>query len=281
MAEKTNASTVVQSLERALVIVDILSTNADGLSIKELSEQTELHKSTVYRLLQTLRAHNYVYQDYRTERYHLGAKILELSANMIERYDIRSLARPVLENLCNTIGETVHLSILDGCDSVYIDKIENENRVIRMYSQIGKRIPVFCSSTGKVLVAWADEPERQRILDNIQFKRRTPNTIVDMDSYLKNLEEVRAHGYAVDWFEHEDSIFCIASPVFDREKNVVAAISVSATAWDLSVSLYSTMRQQVWLAAQLVSKYLGCANYPIHFSPSCDEIQRIEEMLAK
>lgn len=150
-----------------------------------------------------------------------------------------------------------------------------------MYSQIGKRIPVFCSSIGKALVAWTNEPERQRILDSIQFKRRTKNTIVDLDSYLKNLEEVRAHGYAVDWFEHEDSIFCIASPVFDREKNVVAAISVSATAWDLSVSLYSTMRQQVWLAAQLVSKYLGCANYPIPFSPSPDEIQRIEEMLAK
>lgn len=269
---------IVQSLERALNIMDILSTCPEGLSIKDLSNETGLHKSTIHRLLQTLRSKNYVYQDHRTERYHLGAKILEMSANMLEGSDIRSIAKPVLENLCMNIHETVHLSILDGSNAVYIDKLDDPNRVLRMYSQIGKRIPVFCSAVGKALVAWLDKRELQKVLDGIQYEQKTQFTVMDHESFLAELNHVRNCGYAIDWAEHEEDIFCVAAPVFDREKRVVAAISTATIRWGLSVELFCEMRRQVWQAAKQVSKYLGCGCYPIVFVPDENEIARINDL---
>lgn len=265
----------VQSLERSLTIIDILSAHPEGLSIKDLSEKTELHKSTVHRLLQTLRTRNYVYQDRRTERYHLGAKILEIAASMMESYDIRSVARPVLEDLCDGIQETVHLSILDGTDAVYIDKLENQSRVLRMYSQVGKRIPVFCSAIGKAMVAWLDDTALQKIVDNIRFEKKTPYTLADKGTFLDNLKQIRTCGYAVDWLEHEESILCVASPIFDQEKHVVAAISISTVVWGLTADLFCKMREQVYQAAKRISMYLGCGSYPAAFVPSEEEVLRI------
>jgi len=266
----------VQSLERALIIMDTLSSQTNGLSIKELSERTNLHKSTVHRLLQTLRLYNYVYQDNRTEQYHLGAKILEMGANMMDSFDVRTIARPVLESLCKEVGEAVHLCILDGLAAVYIDKIDNETRSIRMYSQIGKRIPVFCSASGKVLIAWLDSRERNNLVSQIQFTKYTETTLADQQSLLVELDETTRKGYAVDWFEHEDSVFCVASPVFNREKRVAAAVSVSAGCWNMDLELFNKMRREVFRAAKQISKYMGCGTYPIAFDPVEEDIAKLK-----
>ena len=272
---ETDTKSSVQSIDRALSIIEILSTN-NGLSIKSLSEKTSLHKSTVYRLLQTLRMHNYVYQDSRTEQYFLGAKILELSANLMSNLDIRSVARPVLEKLCIETKQTVHLCILDGTDAVYIDKLENEHQAIRMYSQIGKHIPAYCSSAGKALVAWSEEEVRNRVISSINFFTRTKHTIINKEDYLRELAAVLRKGYAVDWCEHEENIWCVAAPVFDREQRVIAAISVSAGVWSLNAEQFVNMCEKTSWAAKTVSKYMGCRNSPATFSLDEADIRRIQ-----
>lgn len=269
----------VQSLERALNIMDVLSTKSEGYSIKDLSADTGLNKSTVHRLLQTLRAHGYVYQDRQTEEYHLGYKILELSAHVMESFDIRSIARPLLEELCASTREAVHLSVLDDLDTIYIDKIDNAQRTIRMYSQIGKRIPVYCSATGKALLSLMGPSQLGQLVSRISFERKTNNTITCADDLFAELADVRKHGYAVDWFEHEDSIFCVAAPIFDREKKSIAAISVSAAIWDLSMELFFKMSEQVYLSAKRISKYLGCGDYPLVFLPRPKDQERIAASL--
>lgn len=276
MSEMHKNATPVQSLERALQIMNYLGTQTNGCGLRELSRQTGLNKSTVYRMLQTLCAYGYVYQDRNTEDYHLGLKILELSAQIMDGFDIRSIARPVLEDLCAVTGESVHLSVLNGLDAIYIEKIDNSQRTIRMYSQIGKHIPIYCSASGKALVAWMDGVELQQLISHIEFRPKTKYTIMSIQALNEDLAETRRQGYAVDWFEHEDSIFCIAAPIFDREKRIIAAISVSAAQWDLSMELFSKMREQAFLSARKISKYLGCGTYPIQFQPTGRDQERIQ-----
>ena len=275
MAETKNSG--VQSLERALNIIDALSTRTEGLGISEISEMTSLHKSTVHRLLKTLRTYNYVYQDSRTEKYLLGTKILEISANIMDSFDVRSVARPVLEELCKTVGEAVHLCILDGLDAVYIDKIDNETRSIRMYSKIGKRIPIYSSASGKVLLAGESKDKLKLLADDLDFTNFTKYTIKDKESFISEISQIPKRGYAVDWFEHEDSVLCIAAPIFNLEKKIVAAISVSAGIWNLDENLFSKMREEVYLASKKVSKYMGASSYPIEFSPDERDLIRLSE----
>lgn len=267
----------VQSLERALNIIEALSSHSGGLGISELSEKTALHKSTVHRLLKTLKAYNYVYQDSRTEKYLLGSKILEISGSIMDSFDVRTIARPVLETLCRDVGEAVHLCILDSLDAVYIDKIDNESRSIRMYSQIGKRIPIYSSASGKVLVAFEDSEKLNDLASRLDYTVFTKYTIKDKDSFLTEISEISKRGYAVDWFEHEDSVLCIAAPIFNLEKKIVAAISVSAGIWNLDETLFSKMREKVFLAAKKVSKHMGCGSYPIDFNPDENDLIRLTE----
>ena len=181
----------VQSLERALILLDRLSENPGGCTLKRLGELTSLHKSTIHRLLHTLINYGYVYQDDTTERYHMGYKPLSLSNTLLENMDIRDIARPFLKELCDVTGKTVHLLIQNGADAVYIDKVENPNRAIRMYSQIGKRIPLYCSASGKVLLAWLPEEKIRLTLGESPFKRYTKNTICDIESLLIDFRAVR------------------------------------------------------------------------------------------
>ena len=275
MSETKNSG--VQSLERALNIIEALSARSGGLGVSEISEVTHLHKSTVHRLLSTLRSYNYVYQDARTEKYLLGSKILEISGSIMDGFDVRTIARPVLEELCRDVGEAVHLCILDGLDAVYIDKIDNESRSIRMYSQIGKRIPVYSSASGKVLLAEENKDKLELLASRLDFINFTKYTIKNKESFLSEISQIPKRGYAVDWFEHEDSVLCIAAPIFNLEKKIVAAISVSAGIWNLDENLFSKMREEVYLAAKKVSKYMGASSYPIEFSPDENDLIRLTE----
>ncbi len=275
MSETKNSG--VQSLERALNIIEALSSRSGGLGVSEISEVTHLHKSTVHRLLSTLRAYNYVYQDARTEKYLLGSKILEISGSIMDGFDVRTIARPVLEALCRDVGEAVHLCILDSLDAVYIDKIDNETRSIRMYSQIGKRIPVYSSASGKVLLAGENKDKLELLASRLDFITFTKYTIKNKESFISEISDISKRGYAVDWFEHEDSVLCIAAPIFNLEKKIVAAISVSAGIWNLDDALFSKMREEVYFAAKKVSKYMGCGSYPIDFNPAENDLIRLTE----
>lgn len=264
---KNSTNTNVQSLERALILLEKLSENPDGCSIKRLTELTSLHKSTVHRLLHTLANYGYTYQDDSTERYHLGYKPLALSNALLESMDIRSIARPFLKELCDLSGETVHLQIQNGAYAVYIDKVENHNRAISMYSQIGKRIPMYCSAGGKALLAWQSEDRVRSIVGEQPFKCYTKNTIGDIDTLLKELAQIRSQGYAVDWFEHEDNIFCIASPVFGSTNQVVAAVSLSGILLQTAdTPHFAKYPVQVDKAAHQISMRLGCTRYPVVFN---------------
>jgi IclR family KDG regulon transcriptional repressor len=144
----------------------------------------------------------------------------------LEHIDLINVAQPVAQKLCTKLGETVHMGVLEETQAVYVLKKES-SFTIRMYSRVGKSIPLYCTAIGKVLLADMNDGEIDSYLSKVQLKPFTPNTIKDPEALKRELKEVRAIGWASDTEEHEMGTLCIGAPIRDYTGKVVAAMSVS------------------------------------------------------
>ncbi|WP_019534817.1 IclR family transcriptional regulator [Paenibacillus ginsengihumi] len=247
---------IIQSLDRALKILDLFDEYTTELKITEISARMELHKSTVHSLLRTLQLHGYIAQDEETGKYRLGLKLLEKGQLLLKRMDIRDVARKHLVSLSARTGQTVHLVILDGKEGVYIDKVEGEKAAIR-YSRIGRRVPLHSSAVGKALLAFRRPEEIEAILKDYTFVVQTPATIRDKAALLAELERVRRQGYAVDAQENEPGVRCGAVPVRNHAGAVAAAISVSTMSSAVDDILFLEYIAQLQQEGEAVSRLLG------------------------
>lgn len=266
------ANNNVQSVERALTLLETLTEHPDGCSLKLLSVETGLNKSTIHRLLHTMMCFKFIHQDPETEKYSLGTRILYLSNCLLDSLDIRAIASLPLKELCKKTGESAHLLIMQGDSAVYVSKVENPQRAVRMYSMIGKSIPLYCSSGGKAMLAWMPEENARQILESRQLKRITSATITNPDVLMAQFQKVREHGFATDWFEHEESVFCLASPVFDSQSRPVAAVSIAGTPLQFNPDNYNLFCEYVLQTARTISERLGCEHYPAVFRPVAEEV---------
>jgi DNA-binding IclR family transcriptional regulator len=211
------------SLGKALQILGELGSGPATLD--QLAAALGVHKTTVLRLLRTLAEEHFVFRD-GSNRYHLGARIHELSSRGLDQREVRGIAAPHLARFNREHGRTTHLSELSGTEIVYIDKFESHDHV-RMASRIGLRAPVHSTAAGKVLVADLPPAELDALLDGLTYPRATANTLTDRASYLAELAQVREQGWAHDREENEPSINCIGAPVRGAAGRAVAAVSVS------------------------------------------------------
>jgi IclR family KDG regulon transcriptional repressor len=216
----------VQTLDRALDVIELLATVKDGFGVTEIGNHIGLHKSTVHRLLGSLSERGYVEKNLKNNTYKLGLKFMEISGLFLKQLELKTEALPFMRQLAEIIGQPGHLAILEGTDVIYIEKVELVNS-IRMYSQIGKRVPAHCSAIGKVLLAGCDDLGLSRVMHNLSFERFTPHTLLTPEQLRKEVRQVAAAGWAVDNEEHESGIRCIAAPVYDYTGKIIAAVSVS------------------------------------------------------
>jgi DNA-binding IclR family transcriptional regulator len=218
---------MTQSLDRALLLLAELGDGPKRLG--PLAEKFGIHKSTALRLLQTLERHGFVQRHGDPPEFALGLRLVELSQTLLEKLDVRQVAGVQLKRLGAETGETVHLAIRDGAQVAYLDKVESIHPV-RMYSQVGARADVYCTGVGKVLLAYTD-PATWPSMD---MRRFTENTITTREGMLLAATKIREQGWGWDEREHEDSIRCIAAPVFEAGGAVVAAVSISVPTSRLS-----------------------------------------------
>lgn len=216
----------VQSLERALHILNKLSEYPDGLPIARLSEQVGLSKSTTHRLLSTLASLNYVVKDEETDKYKLGLQVLFLSRNLLNNLDIVNIAKRHLEKLSQEVNETVHLCIEDQGEILYVDKIES-TQTIRMYSRVGNRAPMYCTAVGKILLSDMDGDYYKNVISKTDFVPHTKTTITSEEQLQEEIRKVKQQGYAIDNAEREEGLRCIASPIYDHKGKIVASFSIS------------------------------------------------------
>lgn len=232
MSEDLNNSNLVQSVERALDILDCLSKYPKGCGIGELSKSLNLSKSTIHRIISTLKYKEYVIQNKENDKYQLGIKVLGLSSSITNNMDLISIARPYIHEFANKVDEVIHLCIPDESFSniIYVDKVsaENTSRNITMSSIIGKNAPIYCTASGKLLLSQFSDDKIRELLKNTEFIKYTENTITDIDLLLEEIDQVRKNSYALDNIEYDTGVICIAAPIFDKNNKIVAATSLSS-----------------------------------------------------
>lgn len=215
----------VQSVDRALALLEALASAGGPAGVGEVADLTGLPQGTVHRLLQTLQQRGYVRRD-TGRKYSLGTGAIRL-ADAAQRALARS-ARPYLAQLVDLSGETANLAVLEGDDVVYVAQVPSPH-TLRMFAEVGRHVPPHSTAVGKVLLAAMPEEEARALARRTGLAPRTPATITDPERLLAELDRVRSRGFAVDEQEHEAGVRCVAVAVGPPGR-VVAALSVSGPA---------------------------------------------------
>lgn len=255
MLKANKPDQLVQSLDRAINIIEKLVENNQGMGVTELSNSLGLHKSTVYRLLATLNYRGYVEQDAHSN-YKVGLKLFEIGSAVLNNIDLRTQVKPYLKKLRDETRETVHLGILDGHEIIYIDK-EETSETIRMYSKLGRRISAPCTSLGKVILAYSDPELVNEIIEAEGLPSYTEHTITDKNKFRKHLEKIRVRGFAVDNEEQEEGIRCIGGPIFNYTEDVIASFSISGPTTRITEERINDLAQLIKTYTKKISAAFG------------------------
>lgn len=220
--------------------------------VAELAKRLDMSKSNVHRVLQTLVALGYVVGS--GGRYFVTLKVWSLGLQVIERVDIKRMARPVMQRLAEESQETVHLSIYEQGNVVYIDKIEGSHP-IRAYTEIGGRAPAYCVATGKALLAHQTEDEIERVLEGLE--RHSPNTIVAPEAMRLTLAQVRDNRYAINRGEWREQVSGVGAPVWNADDFPIAAIGISGPAARFTEEALVLFVPMVRESAEELSRLMG------------------------
>ena len=244
-----NETNLVQSVDRALRIIEFLAENPTGAGITEISKSLGLSKGTVHRLISTLKERDFAYQSSNTELYRLSYKILYLYNCISNNIDMFKVSRPIIRKFADKVDATVHLATLDEKRSniVYIDRIEpmNSQKLFVMSSRVGKKAPCYCTAAGKMLLSQYSDDEIRDIMKGEEYKTYTDKTIKNIDEFLEEIHKVRKQGYALDENEYDHGIICISIPIYNSNGKIDFTMSVT------DLILYTKVEELINLKGQL------------------------------
>jgi len=246
----------VKSLVKALKILEVLADEEPPYTLTQLSRRLHLHVSTVHRLLVNLVRHGFVEEEPLSGGYQLSFRVLRMGLRVLDRLDFRSAALPLLRELNLRTQETVHLAILQEARAISIEKLVSPQPV-GLDARIGGLTPLHCSGVGKTLLAYHGEDLLLQIVQSPGLMRLTAHTITGLPQLRKELENIRAQGYALDQEEAVEGLRCVAGPVFNHKGEIVAAFSVAGPATRLTTARIPEISQLVSEASRQISYRLG------------------------
>lgn len=246
----------IQSIERAVAILDAVANRPDGISLVELSTQLGLHNSTVFHLVKTLVAQGVVDQVPDSKKYRVGSRLFMLAAGALTENTMLAMATPVLERLSLETGEAAHFAIRSQHEIVLVAKTAATG-LLQLSSRNGATRPAHATAVGKVLFAEIPDEDLGAVLALLTMEKLTPNTITDQDIFRKELLEVRDKGVAFDNRELDEDVKCIAMPVRDFAGRCAGAIGISGPAWRLAPASLRKKTNQLRKSADELSALLG------------------------
>ena len=217
---------VIRVVDKAFNTLHVLSQAERDMDLATLSEQTGLPKSTLVRVLHTLKLHNAVQQDVKTRRYRLGWGLMHLGKSAERQFDLERIVRPYLEQLSKESGETASLAILEGTRAVYLAQVLTDS-IIRGVPPIGAELELHCTAVGKVLLTSFTDDQLDQLINEHGLPRATDRTIDNSELLRKEIATVAELGYALDNEEAERGGRCIAAPILGDGGRVMAAISIT------------------------------------------------------
>ncbi|MGZ4413049.1 MAG: IclR family transcriptional regulator [Gaiellaceae bacterium] len=250
-----------QSLERGLAILSAFRSGRPMVGVSELAREVGLSRSTAHRYVSTLATLGYLQKDAETQKYRLGPRVLDLGFSALNSIELREVAAPHLRELSDQSGYTVNMAVLDGLDIVYVERCRSPRsgqREIDLNLHVGSRLPAYCTSLGKVLLAYLPDDERAAALAKIDFASRGPNTLLSEEALVVELEKVRKDGFAMNNEELAYGLRSIAAPIFAHDRQTVAAINLAVhrtmvSIKELGADLSSCLRR----TAETISAQLG------------------------
>ncbi|GAB5601608.1 IclR family transcriptional regulator [Thermus sp. FJN-A] len=238
----------MKTLERGLGVLEALAALGEA-RLSQLAAEAGLSPSTLYRLLQALARRGFVEEEGGV--YRVGPRAFAVGQAYPRKSLLRAV-RPEMEALAAETGESVNLAVMAGMEALYLDQAEG-TKLVRLFTAPGSRAPLHATGVGKVLLAFRGVPE------GLSLEAYTPHTLTRREDLERELERVRAKGYALDNEEKELGVRCVAAPVFGPGGEVVGAISLSAPASRLSPAEAHRLAPRVVEAAKRASLRLGFA----------------------
>jgi IclR family pca regulon transcriptional regulator len=219
-----------QSLERGLAILSCFTPQRPVLGIADIADELGMSRSTTHRYVITLVALGYLEQG-ASRKYRLGLRVTDLGMSALNSTGLREHARPYLEELRQRSSYTVNLAVLDGSEVLYVDRARSFRRgqdKIDLGLHPGSRLPAYCTSMGKLLLAYLPEEEQRTVLADLKLERRGPNTVTSKKALRTELEQIAEEGFAVNDEELMEGLHSIAAPVRSESREVVAAVNMAA-----------------------------------------------------
>ena len=252
MTKKDTLTPTIQVLERSFALLDMLASQAEPVSLKEISERTGLHPSTAHRILNDLTLGRFVDRP-QAGSYRLGMRLLELGNLVKDRIDVREAALGPMRELHKLTHQAVNLSMRQGDEIIYVERSYSERSGMQVVRTVGGRAPLHLTSVGKLFLAH-DEPSRVRsYASRTGLTGHTRNSITDILRLEKELATVRASGVARDDEELELGVRCMAAGIFDDQGKLLAGLSISAPADRLEEGWLERVRA----TAKQISSALG------------------------
>jgi IclR family acetate operon transcriptional repressor len=256
-ARDSRSDPTLSTLDRGLRILELLAGDdaKSGMTLTELSHALGMHRSTLFRFLATLRARGYIDREPVTDRYRLASRVLTIAGAFLDRFDIRHVARPALQALCDSTHELVHFATLDRGEVVTIERIEGKDPV-SLQTGIGARRPVYCTASGKAIAAYLPPGEVDSLLAG-GMPAYTARTITTPAAFHDHLTTIRQLGYAVDDEERILGVRCAAAPLFAHDGGIAGAISVAAPIQRTPPERLHELGKAVRATADAISRQLG------------------------
>ena len=228
-----------QSLERGLAILSSFRDGRALVGISDLGRELGLSRSTAHRYVATLAALGYLQQDAPTKKYRLGPRVLDLGFSAINSMELREVAAPHLRDLSDSTGFTVNMAILDDLDIVYVERVRSgqaRQREIDLNLHVGARLPAYCTSLGKVLLAYLPADDQRNRLARTTFTRRGPNTLTTRAAFATELRKIRSQGFSINNEELAYGLRSIAAPILSHDGTAAAAINLAVHSTMLTLS---------------------------------------------
>lgn len=257
MKSKAPAAPAIQVLERSFALLDVLAAHPEAVSLKEISQRTGLHPSTAHRILNDLTVGRLVDRA-QPGSYRLGMRLLELGNLVKARLDVRQVALEPMRELHRATHQPVNLSVRQGDEIVYIERVYSERSGMQVVRAIGGRAPLHLTSVGKLFLAQDDAARVRAYATRTGLSGQTQNSITEQARLDRELASVRTHGWARDDEELELGVRCMAAGVRDDQGRLIAGLSISSPADRL---------QEAWLdkvraTAAAISQALGYSSAP-------------------
>jgi IclR family acetate operon transcriptional repressor len=254
--DETSKGAAVQSVDRALALMETLGEDEEGYRLTDLAIRAGLSPSTAHRLLTTLAERRFVEFDPSDGKWHVGRAAFAVGSTFVRRRNFVAASLPFLRRLRDLTQETANLGVADDGEVVVLTQVESR-QITRAITKVGGRAPMVTSGLGKAILATYSDDEIAEIIRRHGMRRATPQSLIRASELMRALQAVRGAGYAVDDEEQQTGLRCVASVVYSVSGEALAAISVSGLASRVGKARVAELGRLVSEVARELTTALG------------------------